>query len=302
MNSMDNEQPLTVQQLGNQLKLMRDSSGMSLKTISSRTKINEAYLQAIEDGNLEILPSDFCRRSFVKSYCGLFSADELWQAYSELLVPSATSQISLRVDTSAKKSKDFVKGTGYKHDNSTLILVIAIVLVIAAVCLTFVFSKKISSGLKINQLQNGTAGIIEQKKQKEEAAKKAEEAKAKKLAEERAKAEEDSKNGIKGSPALDEDKIKKLDKNLLYIFAPSEDIFVEVSRGEKQIYKGKLSKGRCLKFKSDNKIPLRVKYENTDKTQVSYGSSGLKSFSTPQDQNVRYYWSDGKVTHTEKIK
>ena len=51
-----------------ELKKIRISKKISLKEISDYTKINNKYLESIENGNFTILPNVYIRL-FLRSYC-----------------------------------------------------------------------------------------------------------------------------------------------------------------------------------------------------------------------------------------
>jgi len=56
------------------LKTHRESSGITLDEISEFTKINPKYLNAIEDGNFNIIPTIYMRL-FIRSYVKYIGAD-----------------------------------------------------------------------------------------------------------------------------------------------------------------------------------------------------------------------------------
>lgn len=58
--------------LGEQLKEARTKLGLSLETVSSKTRIAEKYLQAIEESNFEALPKARAYRlAYIRGYAGL---------------------------------------------------------------------------------------------------------------------------------------------------------------------------------------------------------------------------------------
>ncbi|WNF35386.1 helix-turn-helix domain-containing protein [Bacillaceae bacterium IKA-2] len=62
-------------ELGLRLKNARAEKNISLEELQSITKIQKRYLQAIEEGNLDILPGTFYARGFVKSYADAVGID-----------------------------------------------------------------------------------------------------------------------------------------------------------------------------------------------------------------------------------
>jgi len=55
-------------QIGEQLKAARFKKNLSLDDVQTSTKIQERYLEAIENNNLGILPGDFYVRAFIRQY------------------------------------------------------------------------------------------------------------------------------------------------------------------------------------------------------------------------------------------
>lgn len=55
-------------QLGERLRLARESQGLSLAQVALETRILQRYLVALEDGDLQQLPGDVYARGFVRNY------------------------------------------------------------------------------------------------------------------------------------------------------------------------------------------------------------------------------------------
>ena len=84
------------------LKQLRVAQGISLEDISARTKINIRFLEALEQGDLEILPKTYIRL-FLRSYCKEIGADvkEALQQVEEHLGGPEVPHASLLEDLSA---------------------------------------------------------------------------------------------------------------------------------------------------------------------------------------------------------
>jgi len=55
-------------QVGEILKQAREKSGLSLSYFAKNLKINQKYLEAIEEGDFETLPGEFYVKTFIKKY------------------------------------------------------------------------------------------------------------------------------------------------------------------------------------------------------------------------------------------
>lgn len=62
-------------ELGKHLREARLKKGLELDDIQNATKIQKRYLEAIEEGNLDVLPGHFYARAFIKSYAEAVGLD-----------------------------------------------------------------------------------------------------------------------------------------------------------------------------------------------------------------------------------
>ena len=62
--------------LRHQLKRERELRGISLRSIADETKITVRFLQAIEDGRMDLIPGEFYRRSYLRAYARYLGLDE----------------------------------------------------------------------------------------------------------------------------------------------------------------------------------------------------------------------------------
>lgn len=74
-----------------QLKHAREAKGISLAQISDITRIAENYLEAIEQGNISILPQAYVR-AFVREYASIvgLNTDEIMRQYDEVAPGTST--------------------------------------------------------------------------------------------------------------------------------------------------------------------------------------------------------------------
>ncbi|MFD2171269.1 helix-turn-helix domain-containing protein [Tumebacillus lipolyticus] len=64
-----------MQELGAELKRIREQKGYTLEQIQQATKIRTRYLEAIEAGELSVMPGIVYARGFIKSYCDYLGVD-----------------------------------------------------------------------------------------------------------------------------------------------------------------------------------------------------------------------------------
>lgn len=64
-----------VQTIGQQLQQIRESQGLTLEELSQKTRIKIHYLKALEEGNVEALPSQTHLRGFLRLYAATLGAD-----------------------------------------------------------------------------------------------------------------------------------------------------------------------------------------------------------------------------------
>ena len=82
---------------GAMLKAAREKMGLSVGEVSARTKINERQIEALESGDLSILPPATFAKAFIKSYCKVIKLDHvpvtLAFGFSETPVESAPVRV-----------------------------------------------------------------------------------------------------------------------------------------------------------------------------------------------------------------
>lgn len=82
--------------LGQLLRKARTEKQMTLDELQEITKIRKRYLEAIEEGNYNVLPGNFYVRAFIKQYSeavGL-DPDEVFRLYAHAIPPAETESAS----------------------------------------------------------------------------------------------------------------------------------------------------------------------------------------------------------------
>jgi cytoskeletal protein RodZ len=62
------EQPLTLQEIGSNLRQLRQNNSLSIEEIADRTRIQPRLIRALEDGQVEMLPEPIYIHGMVKKY------------------------------------------------------------------------------------------------------------------------------------------------------------------------------------------------------------------------------------------
>lgn len=80
-----NAPPIRPTEFGEELRRLREASGLSLQDISAETKVSTRVLGALEDGNFQYLPEKVFSRSFVRQCARTIGYDEqrLVEAFDE---------------------------------------------------------------------------------------------------------------------------------------------------------------------------------------------------------------------------
>ena len=97
-----------MKRFGEELKAVRESKNISLQDISKATRINTKFIEAIEAGNLSILPPTYIR-AFIKSYAknvGLNQEDTItrYEQYSSGKIPDTKTK-NLKTEESDESQK-----------------------------------------------------------------------------------------------------------------------------------------------------------------------------------------------------
>jgi len=132
-----------VSELGALLKKARIERGITLEQLQDITKIRKRYLEAIEEGEFNVLPGSFYARAFIKSYAeavGL-NPDEIVRLYRGAIPETEPPALQLETVRAKSKSKAFARTDKIARWAATLLVLFFFVL-IAAIIYHFVLSNQ----------------------------------------------------------------------------------------------------------------------------------------------------------------
>jgi len=116
--------------IGGRLKEERVAKGISLDDLQDSTKIQKRYLQAIEEGDLQILPGKFYAKAFIKEYAqsvGLDPNELLEEHKGEIPEPEEESEVKYsRIERLRKENGNDKNATIFSLLPTAIIILIII--------------------------------------------------------------------------------------------------------------------------------------------------------------------------------
>ncbi|MCF7936661.1 MAG: DUF4115 domain-containing protein [Synergistales bacterium] len=101
------EEQLSLQELGERLRRLREEQGYSIQEVAEGIRVRDIFIQAIEEGRIDDLPSTVYARGFIRNYLSFLKVDELWDSYREVLPPVKSVDVASSVGTYAPPPKGF---------------------------------------------------------------------------------------------------------------------------------------------------------------------------------------------------
>lgn len=127
-------------EIGEILKDARIEKGYTLDDLQQITKIQKRYLQAIEDGNTDILPGRFYMRAFVKQYADIVGLDgeELLEEHLTETSKEASEEFAENVNVAPTRKEG--KPEGFLSDITEYLPTILIFLLVATIFVVIYFA------------------------------------------------------------------------------------------------------------------------------------------------------------------
>lgn len=131
---------------GQELKRERELRGISLKEISSATKIHIKFLQALEDDRLEVMPSKFFTKAVLRSYAKFVGLEEdsVLNRYYEMSLLQSQAQ---QAEIPERKAPPLVRKKGW---------MISVILVVPLILAIFFLQKKYIEESRDSAIKEGT--------------------------------------------------------------------------------------------------------------------------------------------------
>ena len=115
--------------IGDTLRSAREAKGISLKQAEDDTKIRKRYLQALEDGDYEIIPGRVYAKGFLRNYAGYLglNQEELMMEFKLLSLPVKENYQGVKMEPNFSKRRFNNRSDKRAYLVTVLVAVMAIV-------------------------------------------------------------------------------------------------------------------------------------------------------------------------------
>ncbi|PKM44570.1 MAG: hypothetical protein CVV03_07415 [Firmicutes bacterium HGW-Firmicutes-8] len=115
--------------IGDTLRSAREAKGISLKQAEDDTKIRKRYLQALEDGDYEIIPGRVYAKGFLRNYAGYLglNQEELMMEFKLLSLPVKENYQGVKMEPGFSKRRFNNRSDKRAYLVTVLVAVMAIV-------------------------------------------------------------------------------------------------------------------------------------------------------------------------------
>ena len=115
--------------IGDTLRSAREAKGISLKQAEDDTKIRKRYLQALEDGDYEIIPGRVYAKGFLRNYAGYLglNQEEIMMEFKLLSIPVKENYQGPKMEPAFSKRRSNNRSDKRAYLVTVLVAVMAIV-------------------------------------------------------------------------------------------------------------------------------------------------------------------------------
>lgn len=154
---------LLLNEIGSRLKEARLAKKMSMEELQEVTKIQKRYLEAIEDGNFEMMPGAFYVRAFIKQYAEAVSLnpEELLANYKLDVPQTSSEEVTHSIQSTPSRRKISRSSSSNKLVEVMPKLIVALFIVVLFVTFWIFLQKKLGNDKAVEEEATPTVEYVE---------------------------------------------------------------------------------------------------------------------------------------------
>ena len=166
---------LLLNEIGSRLKEARLAKKMSLEELQEVTKIQKRYLEAIEEGNFEMMPGAFYVRAFIKQYAEAVSLnpEELLANYKLDVPQTSSEEVTHSIQSTPSRRKISRSSSSSKFVDVMPKLIVALFIVVLFVTFWIFLQKKLGNDTAVEEEAAPSVEYVEKEPTKENTEEKA---------------------------------------------------------------------------------------------------------------------------------
>lgn len=300
----EDEKIKKIRELGSQLKELREAQGITLEHASEATKIQKKYIAAIEEGELASMPKGPYCRSFLRQYCALLNAPDMWGKYDPLTKSASAAPSELKVHRN-EPDMSVTPGVFRRSPRFWIYLLVAASLA-AAVWVTLRYRGEISLSAT-SPLRGGTAPIVREQQERSDSPSDEGQEPATQASSDAAAPASVDLSWMDGKPPASQTAAQEQTQSAapapqnepVLTLTVRANSWMRISIGQNVLYEGTMKPGEKKEFRVDGPTPLRLRCGKPSATDAAWFGSSPKALGGGSNPVTLYYWSDGAVTSAE---